>query len=324
LFLGTALASPASAAHQPICGETITHSITLTADIVGCPGNGLNITASNIVVNLNGFTISGADPREDSIGIGLDHVTGVYLRGGRVTHFGIGIYIQGGGSNFVVGMTSDDNLGVQDAGDGIVIDGSNSNVLRNNAVRNNGPFDGIGVINGSSLNSIDRNLIENNNIQTPPAGAQQDDGVRIEGPGANRNFVTNNTIKGNGLDGVAVFRATTQNQNNVIRGNTITGNGFHQLQQRRGNGIVLFGPSTNTVVEQNTVTGNAASGIRVEAQGNRIFSNYAVDNGSGALFPGTAFDLLDTNPNCDANIWRSNSYKTADPPCTTINGTLVP
>jgi len=321
LFLGTALASPASAAHVA-CGATITQSVTLDSNVGPCPGDGINITASNIVVNLNGFTISGADPREDSIGIGLDHVTGVYLRGGRVTHFGIGIYIQGGGSNFVVGMTSDDNLGVQDAGDGIVIDQSNSNGLRNNTVRNNGPFDGIGVINGASFNRIDRNVIVENNIQTP-GGPQQDHGVRIEGPGSNRNFVTNNSITGNGLDGVSVFGAQN-NQNNVIRGNRIAGNGFHQLEQRRGNGVLLFaGASTNTLVESNTVVGNAANGIRVESQGNRIFDNEAVDNGSGALVPGSAFDLLDANPNCDANIWRGNRYKTASPPCTTIGGTQV-
>ena len=326
LFLGTALASPASAAHVS-CGDTITQSVTLDANVGPC-AEGINITANNIVVDLNGFTITGDPEREDSIGIGLDHVTGVMVRGGRVTHFGIGIYIQGGGNNFVIGMTSDDNMGVQNAGDGIVIDGSNSNGLRNNVVRNNGPFDGIGVINGASFNRIDRNTIVENNIITP-GGPQQTHGVRIEGPGSNRNFVTNNIIEDNGLDGVGVFRATTPNMNNVIRGNFIAGNGFHQQPHRRGNGVVLFGSGnpaidpTNTLVDGNVIIDNAASGIRVESQNNRIFDNYAIDNGSGALVPGTAFDLLDVNPNCDANIWRGNFYETASPPCTTIRGTQV-
>ena len=30
---------------------------------------------------------------------------------------------------------------------------------------------------------------------------------------------------------------------------------------------------------------------------------------------GPTFDLLDNNPNCDANVWQDNRYGTAFPPC---------
>ncbi|MCA1683579.1 MAG: right-handed parallel beta-helix repeat-containing protein, partial [Actinobacteria bacterium] len=321
VFVGTVFASPASANHVS-CGSTITQSTTLHGNVGPC-AEGITITANNIVLNLNGFTIFGVATQGEGPGITLDDVSGVTVRGGRVTQFDAGVYITGGGNNIVQGMNVDDNIGPPSPsfGDGIVIEASNNNTIRNNRVRHNGPFDGIGLIAGASFNTIDSNIVDGNNLATfvqgnPNPVVQQDDGIRIEGPGSKSNIVVNNTVRGSSLDGIAVFRFFNQNTDNVIRGNNVIGNGFHsQPGQRKGNGIILFGGeplaagANQNLVQANTVVGNAANGIRVEARQNRILDNRTSDNGSAALGP--AFDLFDLNPNCDNNVWRRNTYETA-------------
>ena len=70
------LAAPAALAHDPACGATITHSVTLRHDLTNCPGDGLVIGADHVTLDLAGHTIDG-----DAV-IGGDD-TGVRLAGRR-------------------------------------------------------------------------------------------------------------------------------------------------------------------------------------------------------------------------------------------------
>jgi hypothetical protein len=57
-----ALAVSPAAAHtnQAVqCGQTLTHSVKLTKDLVNCRGDGLVIGADGITVDLNGHTVDG-------------------------------------------------------------------------------------------------------------------------------------------------------------------------------------------------------------------------------------------------------------------------
>ncbi len=92
--------------------------------------------------------------------------------------------------------------GSTDFGDGIAVSASADKLVRNNVVRGNGAFSGIGVFAPASMrNVIDRNVVEDNNVQTN-ANVNQDDGIRLE-PFISENVVTNNRVHGNGLDGIA-------------------------------------------------------------------------------------------------------------------------
>ena len=328
-LVGTVLAQPVAAAHVS-CGQTITQSTVLDSDLLACE-RGLLIRGSNITLDLNGHTVSGQRQSGEGPGITIEDGTGVVVQGpGRVALFDAGIYIVGGSGNTVQNVAVEENNRPRQPvfGDGILLDDSDNNRILNNAVRRNGPFDGIGLINGASFNTISGNAVEGNNIGVVNASGvvvqQQDHGIRIEGPGSNNNTVSNNQVRGNGLDGISVFRANPPNNDNVITGNVVQGNGFHNLAHRRGNGIVVFGgnPSAvnplRTVISGNYVFGNAANGIRVESQQTQILNNRTGNNAQAALDPSTAFDLFDTNPNCDANTWRGNTYQTANPPCTTL------
>ena len=64
LALVAALAGAGSASAKSLpspvkCGDTLTHSVKLTADLTDCPGDGLVIGADGITVDLNGHTIDG-------------------------------------------------------------------------------------------------------------------------------------------------------------------------------------------------------------------------------------------------------------------------
>ncbi len=280
-LLGTVLVGTAQAAHVT-CGQTITQSTTLDSDVGPCPGTGIRIGASNITLDLGGRTVYGRQAPGEGAGILVDGRTGVTVRNGRVILFDAGVVLQGGSGNTVTNVVAQDNIGTAatDFGDGIAVFASSNNVIRRNRVQHNGPYSGISLVGNSDNNLIDGNTVQGNNIEFS-AATNQDDGIRVEGPGVNGNIVSNNKVEGNGLDGIAVF-AFAANTGNIIRGNTVRGNGFHNKSHRLGSGIMIFG-------RQTTIEGNRAS-------------------------RNAAFDLQDINPNCDANIWRANSG-TRNQPC---------
>ncbi|MCA1683515.1 MAG: right-handed parallel beta-helix repeat-containing protein [Actinobacteria bacterium] len=146
--LGTVLVGTAAAAN-PTCGQTITASVTLTADVGPCNnGDGLVVEgASNIVINLNGHRVfanaplprnlgcvqspspnaavpvpvpctpalPGAQPvvfaPADFVGIHILDSTGVVVRSGTVEGFSAGIAIEGGGGNTVRNILAQNNQG---------------------------------------------------------------------------------------------------------------------------------------------------------------------------------------------------------------------
>ena len=295
------LAGPAQAAHVS-CGQTITVSTVLDANVGPC-GTGLTIGANNITLDLNGFTISGGRVDEGTPGILLDGVSGVTVKNGTVTQFDAGVSIEGGSGNTVTSMRLLDNRsGFGDYGDGVVIFNSNSNHVTNNQVRNNGPWDGVGVIRGA-FNVIDGNQITDNNQSTTNTA-----GVRLENLGfsaSNDNVVTNNVVTNSGTFGIQVFAGGSRNQ---IK--------FNQVFNNTLDGITVFAGGNNNVIEGNRLQGNKANGIRIRAAagnfpaptGNQILRNVSFGN--------AVFDLRDDQPNCDGNQWHGNQGATFTPPCT--------
>ena len=66
LVLGAAallLGLPASAsAAQPQCGEVVTTDVTLEADLLACPGDGLVVAAPDVTIDLNSFAWTAPRP----------------------------------------------------------------------------------------------------------------------------------------------------------------------------------------------------------------------------------------------------------------------
>ncbi|MEV7013126.1 right-handed parallel beta-helix repeat-containing protein [Streptosporangium sp. NPDC051022] len=68
------------------CGDVLTSSVTLTADL-SCPGDGLTVGADDVTVNLGGHTLSGGGTGF-STGVSVIGHKGVTVRNGTVTGFG--------------------------------------------------------------------------------------------------------------------------------------------------------------------------------------------------------------------------------------------
>src|SRR3712207_1691807 len=59
VFLPLLLGGGPAAAAQPACGAEITRDTRLTADLRGCPDNGLVVARDGVTVDLAGHTIAG-------------------------------------------------------------------------------------------------------------------------------------------------------------------------------------------------------------------------------------------------------------------------
>jgi hypothetical protein len=338
--------SPASAGHIS-CGQVITQSTTLDSDVGPCPSNGIVIGADNITLNLNGRRVFGTAGPGDRAGVYVFRRTGVTVRNGTVSNFDGGVVIEGGRNNTVTNVNARDNIGRGTGaqrtlyGDGIAILSSVDNRVLNSRAVNNGPFAGIGVYSlvdadhprettgPSTGNVLENNQISDNirardgSLNNPEAA-----GVRFE-PGGSNNTARNNQMVRNGIDGIQIFSG---GGGHVVERNLIHGNGFFRTAARRGNGITLFRGNADNLIRNNRITGNADSGIWVQGPaganpgsvGNEILDNYVVGN---VALPSLVnanfaphFDLNDRNPDCDANVWFGNRYRTANPPCTTAGG----
>jgi len=330
------------------CGQTITQSTILTADVGPCPNNGIMVGADNIVLDLGGHRVFGTASSGDGAGILLQNRQGVTVRNGTVELFDGGVVILGGSANTVLRIVANNNIGAAAGtsgpaalyGDGILIQGSSSNSIVQNSVDNNGPFSGIGIITGdadhpavppalANDNVLKANRVTNN-VACRRSGLCDNDGIRIEpragsgcltgpticpGPG---NRIIGNQVAGNGLDGISLFGFTT---GNLVSGNTVDGNGFRGAVP--GDGIRVFGSGNR--VEANSAGNNAAAGISV-ARRPPTAGSFPGTNPNGRnnqLIRNRAFgnrfaDLWDSNrnPDCDANVWSGNQGRVAIPECT--------
>src|SRR5215210_1472655 len=177
-LLGTAAVgtTPAGAATVS-CGQTITQSTVVTNDLANCPGDGLVVTASNIILDLRGHTISGQNTTnttdQEQLGIHLVDVVGVMVRDGTVSGFDAGVAIDGGSGNSIVNLTVQDNFNHSTAtgamnecnyGDGITVLDSDNNQIRSNRAYRNGPFSGIALVGDSDGNIVSGNQTVDNNV----------------------------------------------------------------------------------------------------------------------------------------------------------------
>lgn len=255
--------------------------------------------------------------------------------------------IEGGGGNSVTGIVARDNIGHSEGhppapgtryGDGIAVEGSSDNRIADNVVVNNGPFAGIGLYERPDSdhpfpaapverNAVMGNLVEDNAFcrvnRTTGTRFCDNIGIRLEpgvGPG---NAVKGNVVRGNGLDGISLFADT---DDNTVMQNLVEGNGFQGAVP--GDGIRVFG--SRNQIHHNQSVGNRAGGISVGRRtgfplgalppnpttGNpRAMLNDIVRNHTGQ---NQVFDLWDSNPSCDQNTWRRNTFQTANQPCTTL------
>lgn len=321
-----ALPTPAAASHSTPCGYIVPASATHTlhSDVGPCTGTAIHMSNGS-TLDLNGYRIVGANNIKNAVdgdvGIKFGGVTGATVtdsntdpqRSNAVTGFDAGIAIVNGAGNTVEKVNVAGNVGLDgDHGEGVHVNGSSTNTVRNNKFSENGPYSAISLSNNSDGNTVQGNTIAANTV------THQDIAIRLESwdaasPCPDNNVVDNNVIVGNTLDGISILNGKACNATgNTLSNNKISGHARDgiRLNARLFLDLGLTGEcrgAAGTQVYGNVTVGNAGAGIRATAcVGNSyIHDNTSVDNNpdvapavvNSPLLPPHG-DLHDNNPDC--------------------------
>lgn len=219
-------------------------SYVLTKNLSGAPAtDGITVGASNVTLDLNGFTLTGAGSGSGVVATaGIK--TGLVVRNGSITGWSYGIYVPGA----VVRSEFSDLRVSGNASTGLAI--GNGSVVRNvlaNANNNGMSISETGVAGGT--------IVEDSNVS-----GNVYTGVNIS---ASNVRLQRNVIDSNGASGVYVLPGTGWNE---VLDNRIARNGNY--------GVWLDGYvpvfSSNNVVARNSLLGNTPAAVQNDGASNHV------------------------------------------------------
>jgi parallel beta-helix repeat protein len=267
--LTVAGAAPASA-EALACGQSVTTSVTLQADLLDCAGDGLVVGADGITIDLNGHTIAGSQA-----GDGIDDAAGydrVTIRNGTIRSFANGVRLVGARRSRLSGLAIVADGPIASSRVGILLSGSRRGLVDGTIVTGGGP--------SLLLSNSDRNTIAGSRF-SGEISQHAGDAVQILA-GSNGNRLAGNTIEangaglvlrdsranvvaGNGIDtGLSDAVTLTDATSNVLRGNTVSTDGPTWAIRLSGNLNLL---------EANRITAAYLGGIEVLGVLNAVQSN---------------------------------------------------
>lgn len=278
------LLTPTTADAAVTCGQVITTSTTLDHDL-DCDRTGIAIGASNVVLDLNGHTITG--PGADAAWMaGVNVQSGVHravVRNGTIRNYPGGVFVNPDGSG-----TQISGLRVEDALIGIAaFSGSRSaSITRNTVLRATGNAIQVGG---------DDHRIERNTLIDAASG-----GISFSG---HRNVVVGNTVTGSGANGIAL--SPFPNQATPLTGNEISRNRIAGSGHRFSASSISIHHAAETVVRSNTIEGlGQYPGVFVRhSTGTHVSSNRIESQGDGVLVRGTS-----AGTTVEANIVTGSSF----------------
>lgn len=220
-----------SVAAQPLCGQEIFVDTTLTGDLLGCPGRGLHIRASNVVLDCNGHTIEAAGHRVVEVDFGLSSVTvkNCVLVSTANTD---ALRVNEGSNNILITNNDISTSGVQSRG--IRLNGTSQSTVSGNSVTTSGQlsdairfsFSSNNVAIGNEVSTsgegargflIDfdsvNNAVQGNMVHTTRAGSN---GARLRA-GSDGNSFERNVLRSDNTHPIRIESAS----NNVFRENTL-------------------------------------------------------------------------------------------------------
>src|SRR6188768_551391 len=123
---------------SPSCGQVITQNVILTSNLNCAESDGLIVDAGNIIIDLNGHTISGPDVDSETktsskTGIVIPNVNNVVVQDGSIEGFQAGILMTGSQNVEVKGMVVKNNqIGLFSTGSSIV--NAHLSIIMNNQI----------------------------------------------------------------------------------------------------------------------------------------------------------------------------------------------
>ncbi len=252
------------------CGDTVTQSISLTADL-NCPGvDGLLVGADGITINLGGHTIAG-DATVSTTGVKSTSHAGVKIINGTIIGFEFGVYLSGSPDSSVSSLlVRSSSYGIRVyASDGTTVS-KNRVLLTTNTALSVFSADGVTFSGNTTVGSPTGISVEGSNATVKSnTVSSAGTGIYVARIG---DVITRNTVSASVTDGIVV----TFNESEVT-GNLVQGSG--------SNGIEVSGGDGNSV-GRNRVIGSAADGIHVGANsdGNTLERNTSTANAGSGIF----------------------------------------
>jgi parallel beta-helix repeat protein len=217
---------------SPSCGQVITQNVVLTSNLDCADSDGLIVGASDIVIDLNGHTISGpdADSQEKTsskVGVMIPNMNNVVVQDGTIHGFQAGILMTGSQNVEIKGIVSKDNqIGAFSTGASIV--NAHLSILMNNQIGFAGHSTQQATIENNILyqNTLAGITLVNsdNGVLTLNSITESGNGLYVDNQSNNNNVNFNNvllnTIDINNANGLPVnTNANTFDQNNCMTSN---------------------------------------------------------------------------------------------------------
>ena len=217
---------------SPSCGQVITQNVVLTSNLNCADSDGLIVGASDIVIDLNGHTISGPDvdsqeKTSSKVGVMIPNMNNVVVQDGTIQGFQAGVLMTGSQNVELKSIVSKNNqIGAFSTGASIV--NAHLSILMNNEIgfaghstqqptlENNILYQN--ALAGITLVNTDNGVITLNSITESGNGLYVDN--QSNNNNVNFNNVLLNTVDLNNANGLPVnTNANTYDQNNCMTSN---------------------------------------------------------------------------------------------------------
>jgi len=265
------------------CNQPITESFVLANDM-NCPGDAFVIHVDNVVLDLNGHTLTGPgmgpqtwpNPQLDSVGVRVGGHTNVTVRNGKIDSFSTGIY-------FIDMVTSSiENVSSTRNRYGFYIHASTGITIKDSTVQAN--------IYGLHLQDSSNNLVQHNDLIRQTYNSPGGYGIYLYRSDGNR--IVENTIENNINWGIWFSEA----KDNLIFHNDVAGNS-PQVSDNQPSANQWFDPATKEGNFWGDYKGRDGDGDQVGD------TPYAI------LGPGGAVDAY---PFVDRDGWKKKTRSTID------------
>ena len=275
----------------------------------------VRISASNVILDCNGFDITNNGTAGLTIAIHPNTVSNVTVRNcPSLSGYVYGIYAFGTNNSLFTNLTAfnetngiflgtfsfnntvANNTAYNNSNAGISVGSSNNNSFTGNEVYNNsyGFIFDTNAGNSLSGNNAHNNahgyrIISSNFTNIIANNATNNSGYGIWLESSRGSLVDSNTVSGNGGDGFFLSVSTFGSPGlNTLSGNTASGNGGH--------GFDLSFSDGNTI-DGNVISGNSGTGLFVSLSSNNNFSGNSISGGTFGinLFSGSTNDTFTGN-----------------------------
>src|SRR5688572_17273069 len=225
-------ASQQPLAISPSCGQVITQNVVLSSNLNCADSDGLIVGASDIVIDLNGHTISGPDvdsqeKTSSKVGVMVPNMNNVVVQDGTLQGFQAGILMTGSQNVELSNIISKNNqIGAFSTGASIV--NAHLSILMNNQIGFAGHSTQQATIENNILyqNALAGITLVNsdNGVLTLNSITESGNGLYVDNQSNNNNVNFNNvllnTIDINNANGLPVnTNANTFDQNNCMTSN---------------------------------------------------------------------------------------------------------